>query len=179
MTDHQLYCNVTDCEDPENPGFARPAFRSGKCSSHMKQLQRTGRTTTIAPKVSLEDRLFTEATRMVDVDTSINADREEAEARRNVLTIAKQLGRKEVAETIKRALATVRAQGVRLGRPPKKTAEEVRHVFEVIGTVSKTALALRLSRITVRRYLRMTDKKTRISDQRRPRSERPRAGRGS
>lgn len=168
MTDQQLYCDVSECEDPEHPGFPRPAFRSGKCSSHMKQLQRTGRTTSIAPKLSLEERLFAEAERMVEIDTSIHADRDEAIARRNVVAIAKQLGRKEVAETIKRALAAARASGKHVGRPPKADTVQVLLVYRLSGSVTTTARLLRLSKAAVSERLASV-RKGRVSEQSCPR----------
>lgn len=159
MTDHQLYCDVPDCNDPVNPGFPRPSFRNGKCSSHMKQLQRRGETAPIAERVSLREKLL-EA-----YEHHFQADADEAYDRtwRHFLSVAKQMlgvgdrrrgeGRREVGEVIRQALARARASGKRVGRPPKVTTERVLEVMELVGSAGVTARLLGIHRTTVFRYL--------------------------
>lgn len=175
MTDQQLYCDVSECEDPEHPGFPRRAFRSGKCSSHMKQLQRTGRTTNIAPKLSLEERLFAEAERMVEIDTSIHADRDEAIARRNVVAIAKQLGRQKVSEAIREAHRRRRARGEPVGRRPKVDMDRLRRLLDAGLRPKQIAVSLDVCERTVWRALT----KIRVLSERERRNGRPQARRGS
>jgi len=62
------YCRIADCEDPNNPGFPRPSFRDGVCSSHTKQLQRTGKTSPIAEQLSPTEKLLDAAARWVETD---------------------------------------------------------------------------------------------------------------
>lgn len=177
MADEQLYCDAPDCRDPENPDFPRPVagHGKGKCSSHMKQLQRTGKTTAIAEKKSAKERL-------IDLgDAWLNETEDEVRAndllRRFIAAakgmpdpngdvqaiVDKAIADKEAQARQRRTAATLkahqraRAEGKRIGRPPKTAprdlGELVAGVYAETGSVSATARALGLDPKTVRARL--------------------------
>jgi hypothetical protein len=151
------YCTVSDCE--------RPVAGHGKglCSTHLKQRQRHGKTTAIAEKVSLEEQVFNAMEAWAEAD----GDEEYEERKRACIALAKRLGSKELAaelneirlqltqtvearrEKLRQALARARASGVRLGRPPRISDEQLQHTFEVTRSVTMTAQLHGLHRSTV------------------------------
>jgi hypothetical protein len=170
------YCDVPGCEDPNDAGFPRPAFRNGKCSSHMKQLQRTGRTAPIKEKLPTSERLIEAYGRFAEADSDEDYERHKREFR----VLAKALGKEEVGAAIREALRRRQARGEPIGRTPKAARENVLATFseacEVVGAAKAAEITARLHRIsrrTVFRYLAVT--KGRLLTP--PRSARPqRAG---
>jgi DNA invertase Pin-like site-specific DNA recombinase len=140
----ERYCEIGDCD--------RLAFRDGKCSTHVKQLQRTGKTAPIAEKLSLEERVIVTHDEMMRAGDD---DDEYERARRAMLLACKALGKKEASQALKQSFAAAKARGVRLGRPPKADAEEIRRTLEIIGSVTLTARLLGVSRITVWRVSKL------------------------
>lgn len=159
MTVVFAYCDVAGCEDPKDPGFPRPAFRNGKCSSHMKQLQRTGRTAPIKEKLPVSERLIEAYGRFAEADSDEDYERHKREFR----VLAKALGKEEAGEAIRQALRRRRAEGKHVGRPLKsereRVLEDVAMMVDLIG-VAKAAVIVarqhRISRRTVFRYLAVT-----------------------
>src|SRR4051812_24778893 len=88
MTEVQ-YCVAPDCDPP------RPVAGHGKdlCSTHMKQMQRTGRTTAIAEKVSMEEQVFIAFERWAN---SGDSDAEYEANKRACIALAKRIGNKEL-----------------------------------------------------------------------------------
>ena len=148
----ESYCDVPDCNDPENPGFARLAFRSGKCSTHMKQLQRTGKTTTIAEKISDEERAIEAGTLMLQAEAE--GEENYQKHRRAFLAAARALGAAERIRAMREAQERAAARGVRIGRPPKVSTETVVEYVRLFGNSTLVAKALRIDRVTVYRHLR-------------------------
>lgn len=155
----QLYCDVPGCEDPENPGFARPAFRAGKCSTHMKQLQRTGKTAPIAERLPLNEQLI----ELYSLYAEADSDEDEVRYKRQFFAATKQVARREVGEAIREALRRRQERGERIGRMPKAeraaVLEDLLKASEVVGATKAAEIAARLhgiSRRTVFRYLKVT-----------------------
>jgi hypothetical protein len=166
------YCIAPECDPP------RPVAGHGKdlCSTHLKQVQRRGRTTEIAQKVSLEEQVFSAMERWAD---SGDSDAEYEANKRACIALAKRLGSKELAAELdeirlqltqtvearraklRRALARARAAGVRLGRPPTVSEELLRRVFAETRSVAATARIVGLSYSTVHERLH---RKTTITD---------------
>jgi hypothetical protein len=154
------YCIAPECDPP------RPVAGHGKdlCSTHLKQVQRRGRTTEIAQKVSLEEQVFSAMERWAD---SGDNDAEYEANKRACIALAKRLGSKELSAELneirlqltqtvearraklRSALARARAAGVRLGRPPRISDEQLQHTFEVTRSVTRTAQIHGLHRSTV------------------------------
>jgi hypothetical protein len=143
------YCDVPGCEDPKDPGFPRPAFRNGKCSSHMKQLQRTGTTTAIAEKLNPEERAIQSGTLMLEADSDADYNKH----RRAFLAAARSLGDRERVETLKKSMKAAAARGKRIGRPPKVDTERVLQLVRLLGKASLVASVLGVTRMTVYRHL--------------------------
>jgi len=65
--------------------------------------------------------------------------------------------RELIVEGTREGLAAARARGVRLGRPPAMTAEQVRHARDLLthpdNTVSSIARLLNVSRSTIYKYV--------------------------
>lgn len=173
MKDEQLYCDAPECDDPENPGFPRPVggHGKGKCSTHMKQLQRTGRTVPIAEKLNPEARAIAAGTAMLEADGDDDYHRH----RRAWLAASREMGDHERRAAIKKALAAARANGKRIGRPPKLNTEKLSRLLEAGAAQPKhLAVVLEVSESTVRRELSKRGVlPTRVS------APRPRARRGS
>jgi hypothetical protein len=158
----QLFCDVADCDDPENPGFARPVFRYGKCSSHCKQLQRTGETKAISEKLPLNEQMI----EVYGLYAEADSDEEAARHRRHFFSLTKKAGRREVGEAIREALRRRQAAGLPIGRRPKGERERVVATFsnalEVVGASKAAEIAARehgVSRRTVFRYLAVSQGK--------------------
>lgn len=150
----RLYCDVSDCD--------RPTFRDGKCATHTKQLQRTGKTQPIAEKVSAVQRCHD----AWDLVLNAGDDNEEYETRlRAAISASKALGRKESLEAIRTGMARAKAKGVRIGRPPKVSDEELLRLLKLFGTQAMVARVLRLARSTVCERL-VTVRKRRVSEHR-------------
>jgi DNA invertase Pin-like site-specific DNA recombinase len=160
------FCDVADCDDPENRGFPRPVAGHGKskCASHLKQLQRTGKTTTIASKLTLKQRFFEEVYKLADWDSDDDPGCERQ--MRKVLTMGKQAGMADLSERIRDGVKAARARGKRLGRPPKYDQVTVLVAFEALGSVTQVSRRLGIPRRTIYAYLgRSTVQKRTISAQ--------------
>lgn len=122
MTSERLYCTVPDCD--------RPVGGHGKdlCSTHMKQVQRTGKTQPIAEKLSAEERVIEAGNAMVQAEDD---DEGYEEKRRAFLLASKGLGQKASREAMKLALDSARARGIRLGRPPKVDLKTLRELMKL------------------------------------------------
>lgn len=164
------------CRGPGADGNTcdRPAFRGELCDAHTKQMQRTGKLTPIAEKLTHEDRALDA---MNDWAEAGDNDEEYAARRRAAIVACKGLGRKAVSEAIKAALERARAAGKRIGRPPKTVESEVLRVLRLVQerygnaqSITMTAEILGMHRTTVHRYLRVA--KGRVSLQRRAKAER-------
>lgn len=155
MGDGQLFCDVVDCDDPENPGFARPAFRYGKCSTHAKQLQRTGKTSAIAEKLPLNEQLIDAYSRYAEADS----DEDEARFKRNFFSLAKKVGQREMGQAIKEAMQRRKAAGKPVGRPPKVDTDEVIRHLRVVGRTDLVARLLGVNRATVYRHLERAERR--------------------
>lgn len=143
----ERYCEIGDCD--------RPAFRDGKCSTHVKQLQRTGKTAPIAEKLSLEERLIVAHAALMEADSDEDHERH----RRAMLLAAKALGKKEVSLAIRASMDAAKARGVRLGRPPKVTTERVLELVRLLRKPSLVAQVLGIHRDTVYWHLSRRKKK--------------------
>lgn len=165
MTVILAYCDVPGCEDPKDPGFPRPAFRNGKCSSHMKQLQRTGRTAPIKEKLPVSERLIEAYGRFAEADSDEDYERHKREFR----VLAKALGKEEISSSLKEALARARAAGRRLGRPPKVDRARVIDLVRLLGRTSLVARVLQVSTRTIQRCLLQATKTRVLSQPVRPR----------
>jgi hypothetical protein len=164
------YCPEPSCDDPENPGFPRPVDRLGYCATHRRQLQRTGKVSTIVEKVSAKERLIN----LGDAWLSEEDDEQEKVLYRRFIAAAKGMPdesdtqgiveryeaemRERRAVAARTGLERARQQGKRIGRPRKSIQELdldelVRGVFAETKSVSATARALGLNRRTVRARL--------------------------
>jgi hypothetical protein len=162
------YCDVPGCEDPKDPGFARPAFRNGKCSSHMKQLQRTGQTTAIAEKLNPEERAIQAGTAMLDAEQALKTGKAMLQAdsdadynrhRRAFLAAARALGDRERVDALRKAMKAAVAAGKRIGRPPKVDTERVLQLVRLLGKASLVAQVLGVTRMTIYRHLNSRNKR--------------------
>lgn len=151
------YCDVPGCEDPNDPDFPRPAFRNGKCSTHMKQLQRTGKTTAIAEKLTDEERAIEAGTAMLQAEA--DDDAAYAKHRRAFLVAARALGDRARVEALKQSFAAARARGQRIGRPPKVATERVLQLVRLLGKAALVAQVLGVTKMTVYRHLSASNKK--------------------
>lgn len=159
MASDRLYCDVEGCEPPVG-GHGRDV-----CSSHMKQLQRNGRTQPITEKLSLEERAILAGNALVEAGD--NEDEYEA-ARKVFIQACRTLGQRASREVIKEALAAARGRGVRLGRPPKVDMKKLRELMK-LKPPQLVALQLGVSQSTVyraRRSLGDRVAKTRIMTKR-------------
>lgn len=150
MSDTPAYCDVPGCQDPLDPDFPRPAFRNGKCSTHMKQLQRTGKTAPIAEKLNDEERAIEHGTKMLQAGDN---DDEYERHRRAWLQACRALGDKERVESLRKAMAAARARGARIGRPPKVETKRVVKLVRLLGKASLVAEVLGVTKMTVYRHL--------------------------
>lgn len=139
------YCTVSDCERPTREGRSR-------CEMHEKRYQRRQPLDApVAERLNPKERLLEAAHRWVESDAENDAEFQRHE--RAVIRAARQLAPQASSELIRAAMADARARGVRLGRPPKVSAEQARQLVERLGTVTLAALALGVDRATVRRAL--------------------------
>ncbi len=126
MTDQQLYCDGPGRDPGTECHLPVAGHGKGKCQAHLKQMQRVGKLSPIAEKLSAEERSLVAHDAWLKAGDS---DEEYEVRRRAALAAAKQLGKKETCEAIRKAMAEARTRGVRLGRPPKvdPAAEPLRH----------------------------------------------------
>lgn len=174
-TEVLAYCDVPGCDDPKNPGFPRPAFRNAKCSSHMKQLQRTGKTAPIAERRSALERLGDLGDEWLNEDDDeraeqllrrfVNAAKGMPSGDTDVSAIVEKVNtevRRRRAAATRRGHQRARSEGRHIGRPrkapPADITEWVRGVYAETRSVSATARALGLDPKTVRARLRVGNK---------------------
>lgn len=144
-----LYCDEPDCDRPV-AGHGR-----GKCSTHLKQLQRTGKCAPIAPRLTPEQRAQEAGIAMLEAD----GDEEYSRAHRAWISACKALGMKERIEAIRRSLADARGRGVRIGRPPKVSTERVLELVQLLKKPALVAQVLGVHRDTVYWHLARCRKK--------------------
>ena len=144
------YCDVADCDRP-TAGHGR-----GKCSTHLKQLQRTGTTTTIAEKLTPKQRYLEEVLKLADWDPDDDEgyDRQE----RKVITLGKQLGGSDLSDRIRAGMQAAQARGSKPGRPSKADLHEITSIYFAVGSVTATAKILGLSKQAVSERLRAVRK---------------------
>lgn len=144
MTEER-YCEAPECEEPASGHGAY-------CAYHLKRAQR-GKSLS-APKTErlpVEKRLHEAVLSLADFDSE---DDEAYYAKwRHVLSLSRQVGAKERNKRIQQGLAAARARGVRLGRPPKLTAEMASELLREAGSIRRAAAILRVDRKTVRSAL--------------------------
>ncbi len=162
MNDQRLYCDELDCERPV------AGHGSDKCSTHRRQLSRTGKCTPIAEKLTPEERAIAAGTAMLEADS----DEEYATRRRAWLVACKALGAKDerrmlslgdLADELRRrrsievknGLSAARSRGVRLGRPAAQIDRaEFDDLFRVVKSPTALAIVFRVSRATIYRFLK-------------------------
>ena len=157
MTDEQLYCDEPDC-DREVAGHGR-----GKCFTHLKQLQRTGRTSPIAERVSLRERLINAYAAHAEAEGEEEYDRtwhRFIDLAKRITGDKSKVTRKSSA-AIRHALARARAEGKRLGRPPKVTTERVLELVSLLRRPRLVAAVLGVHRDTVYAHLARASEKGR------------------
>ncbi len=162
-----LYCDVAECD--------RPVAGHGqdKCSTHLKQMQRHGKTSPINEKLTPEERCIAIGSEMLEADS----DEEFASRRRAFLLACKALGEKAAGRMadlgalanelrqrrsteVKNGLAGARARGVRLGRPQRVSDEELQRLFELLKTGAAVARVLKMHPASVNeRLLRLYGKR--------------------
>ena len=137
-------CAASECE--------RPTWGHGDyCATHTKQIQRTGHTQPIAEKLTPEQRLLEACQSWVDSDPMDDA---QYDARlRSLHRAAEAFTRKRDREKVRRAIASAKAGGARLGRPQKVTTTEVRRLFAQLKTGLEVAKALGVHPSTAGRHL--------------------------
>ncbi len=181
MTDRRLYCDALDCDRPVS------GHGSDKCSTHRRQLSRTGKCSPIAVKLTPEERALEAGIAFLDADT----DQEAASRKRAWMHAMKGLGGKELtqeltelqskvqqldealkrvpaelrqemwrkrSEAVKNGLSAARARGAQIGRPRKADDEKVQQLYAITRDVSMVARILEISDRTVERRLRESDK---------------------
>jgi hypothetical protein len=107
-------------------------------------MQRTGRLTPIAEKLSEEERAIITGNAFLECDEIAGP---EYEAKRRAFLLAcKGLAQKELPAAIREGLKRARARGVRIGRPQKVADELLLRVFrETRRNIAATARAVGLS----------------------------------
>jgi hypothetical protein len=135
-------CAVDGCEND--------AARGGLCWAHVKEKQRTGKLSPLSKRpASALERLTEAAIAYAEAEE----DDEFRRARDNLRKSAAAYAVRHPGETVREALARAKAQGVRLGRPPKLTPEKARELVDSAGSIKRAAAMLGVSRRTVRRAL--------------------------
>lgn len=173
MTDQVLYCRGPGLDN--NP-CGREVGGHGEevCSTHRKQLQRTGKMVPILEKLTPEERAISAGTAMLEADS----DEDYAAHRRAWLTACGDIGakktgaelaamkervealeaslvkvaddmRRQRSEEVKAGLSRARAAGVRLGRPPKVSLAELERLFSLFGSGAMVARAIQQHQATV------------------------------
>lgn len=143
-----LYCSAPDCDDPTDPGHPRPVAGHGSdlCSTHRRQLTRTGTTKPIAEKLNAEERVIEAGTKMLEADEDVDY----AQARRVFLAACRALAQHDRERQAMAKIATARARGSRFGHAPKvTTAQVMAKLAELGGDRFAAAAALQISPSTV------------------------------
>lgn len=98
---------------------------------------------------------------LVIVGQSIDTTTPTGKALFGMIAIFAELEADMARERVAAGLATARANGVKLGRPPCKfTPKEVKAAVETHRGIRPAARALKISTATVQRYLRLADEET-------------------
>lgn len=137
-------CSVAECPNP--------AVSGELCEAHIKRRQR-GKPMT-APVLQRPANALERLTEAALAYAEAEGDREWTRARDNLRKAASAYGQRGGGEAIRAALAELRAQGVRLGRPMKVEHHDIQALILVHGSQKRTAVALGVSVRTVRRALR-------------------------
>lgn len=150
--DEQLFCDGPGLDGNECgravAGHGDAGSGTPKCEAHLKQLWRTGKMVPIAEKLTPLEKAMAAMADVLEADSDDDYDT----AVRNFALTSKGFGAKERSEAIKRALAEVRAKGVRLGRPPKTDRGTVLLLYVHLGA-SVAARELGVSRTAVYRAI--------------------------
>lgn len=136
-------CTVDDCPNP--------AARGGICWGHIKKRSRTGGLGELErrPK-SKQERVYEAALTYAGAESDDEFER----ARENLRKSSIAAGQAFVSELTREALARLREQGVRLGRPPKVEPAQVAEAVSRAGSAKRAASQLGVSLRTIRRALR-------------------------
>ncbi len=154
MTDQQLYCDGpgrdpgTEC-GLEVAGHGGGKSGTPKCSTHLKQLSRTGKMMPITEKLTPLGKLIEASNRLAAADS----DEDYELAVRAAITAGVGLGDKERRDLIRKAMAEARARGVRLGRPVVADGDEAARLYLLLGRVEQVAGVMRVSVRTIYRVL--------------------------
>lgn len=139
-----MTCSVGDC--------TRPAARGGKCWAHLKQASRGQPTRPVAKRHESAWERLTEAAISFRDSDSLDDDGFERDTDR-LRKAAYAYARQHVSERTREALARLRAEGVRIGRPRTIEPEATLRMVQELGGARKAAQALGVSVRTVRRAL--------------------------
>jgi hypothetical protein len=150
---------MTECTEE---GCHREARRRGLCWAHIKRTipsrgARPPSSTPVAERgINPQDRLAEAIHSYVDAES----DEEFSRARDNLRKVIAAARPSAIGELTREALAALKAQGVRLGRPPKVKAEAAVLVIQAAPSVRVAAEQLGVSARTLYRLLRRvrTDK---------------------
>lgn len=140
-------CSVDGCENH--------VAKDGLCSGHYKRKQR-GQPVAVQlqAKPSGVERLREAALAYAEADE----DDEFARADANLLKAAAAARASAIAELTRRALANLRAQGVRLGGPRKVEPELALRTVEEAGSLKRAAVKLAVSVKTIRRAIKLAQR---------------------
>lgn len=154
----QLYCDgpgqYGDTCDRPVAGHGK-----GKCSTHLRQLSRTGSMQPIEEELTPMERTLKAIGTLAEADS----DQDWETAYRTVVANLKNVSKAEFRKAIREALGFVRARGVRLGRPPKVAPELVAHLYAVTGATFVVAEMLEVTDRTVQLVLKRNSEKNRVS----------------
>lgn len=134
-----------------------PAFRGDLCSTHTKQMQRTGHTTDVQERcVSVLERVLIAADRLSNAPADDDAEYDRR--RRSLEAACAALGQEKLKHRIAAGQRSARRRGVRFGRPPKLDVQSVKKTLRmsaraaarVLGVDPKTVISAR-HRIQARR----------------------------
>lgn len=125
------------------------------CDRCYKRVQRRGRQALSDPpleRLPPMERALEAARKWVE--SSAEDDEDYERNRRSFLSAAKDLGLRQVRERISQGMATAKARGVRLGRPPKLAGAEqmARTLVQHLGVVA-AARAMQVDRKTLGRLV--------------------------
>jgi hypothetical protein len=146
--DEQLYCDGPG--DDGNP-CGKPVAKhgEGKCSTHRKQLQRTGEMKPIAKRVTPIERVLACADQLVQADPLDDLAFDEKRAA--LISAAKALGRSARAEAIRDGLKRAKARGGQVGRPRKVQPAKIVKLLRKLKSPTAVARKLGIGRTTVYR----------------------------
>lgn len=136
------------------PDCLNPVDGHGLCSTHRKRQQRG--TSLETPKVDKSRTPFEVALdaslKLADVDSEDDA--KYASAKDNWRKAILAYARRELGEAVRVGVSRRRRAGLKIGRPPRVTAEQARAALEQHGGVRPAARALGISRAALKRALR-------------------------